>query len=309
MIITLTPSPSVDLHYELNDFSLGEVNRANQLTVQAGGKGFNVSKILSSMGEKTTAIIPINQREKTFFITEAKVYGIKLDFLAVESPIRYNATLLSEGNTTKINAESGPWSESEENEISTRFKSRSRFSSFSVIGGSLPLGIPVEWIGKLVSASRKRTKIVVDVSGEVLAHAITAGPFLVKPNLREVEEILGRKLSTESEYQEACRELFSRGAKNVLLSLGEDGSLYFDGNNFWRVAGKKVEVVNTVGAGDALLAGFIGSYKHGISHALSVGTAWSEAVISSRVRNFANQIVKPDLSRVRLISGEKSNVR
>ena len=70
-----------------------------------------------------------------------------------------------------------------------------------------------------------------------------------------------------------------------------------------------MEVVNTVGAGDALLAGFIGSYKHGISHALSVGTAWSEAVISSRVRNFANQIVKPDLSRVRLISGEKSNVR
>lgn len=282
MITTLTPSPSIDLDYHLNQLQLGGVNRASEFALHAGGKGVNVSRVLTLMKVNNVAMVPMAKANGDFFLNAAEAEKLKLEILPIGSPLRLNVSLVHEGLTTKINAESSPWSESEAKKIAGRFKIRARRSEFGVIGGSLPSGLDPQWLVKLISDNANRTKVVVDCSGDVLRAAVGAKPFLIKPNQEEAESLVGTPIVTVADAIEACKEMHAMGAKNVLLSLGEQGSLYFNGETFYRARAEKIVATNTVGAGDALLAGFIGKFKAGPLKALATGVAWSSAAITSR---------------------------
>ena len=282
MITTLTPSPSIDLDYHLNSLQQGGVNRAYEFALHAGGKGVNVSRVLTLMKVNNVAMVPMAKANGDFFLNAAETEKLKLEILPIGSPLRMNISLVHDGLTTKINAESAAWTESEAKKIASRFKMRARRSEFSVIGGSLPAGLGTEWISTLVSENANRTKVVVDCSGDVLKAAITAKPFLIKPNQEEAENVIGSSIVTMADAVEACRELHLMGARNVLLSLGEQGSIYFNGEKMYRARAEKIIATNTVGAGDSLLAGFIGKFKAGPIKALATGVAWSSAAITSR---------------------------
>jgi 1-phosphofructokinase family hexose kinase len=227
-------------------------------------------------------MVPMAKANGDFFLNAAEAEKLKLEILPIGSPLRLNVSLVHEGLTTKINAESSPWSESEAKKIAGRFKIRARRSEFGVIGGSLPSGLDPQWLVKLISDNTNRTKVVVDCSGDVLKAAVGAKPFLIKPNQEEAESLVGTPIVTVADAIEACKEMHAMGAKNVLLSLGEQGSLYFNGETFYRARAEKIVATNTVGAGDALLAGFIGKFKAGPLKALATGVAWSSAAITSR---------------------------
>lgn len=282
MITTLTPSPSIDFDYEVGALKIGGVNRAHEFNFHAGGKGLNVARVLTLMKVNAVAIVPMAKSQSNLFINSAESENIKLDIISIESQLRFNISLLHDGLTTKINAASAPWSDAEAQKVANRFKTRARRSQFAVIGGSLPAGLKTDWLPRVVAENVHRTKVVVDSSGETLRSAIASKPFLIKPNEDEASEIIGSMITTLSEALQACRELHFLGAQNVLLSLGDKGCLFFNGKDFWRARSNKFVAVNTVGAGDALLAGFIGRYKSGVETALATGVAWAEAAIKSR---------------------------
>ena len=306
MITTLTPSPSIDLHYQLPELEIGKVNRAQKLIVQAGGKGFNVSKILTKMGVKNTAVIPLSENEEKFFSDSARFEGMDLISVPISSPIRLNASLVVRGETTKVNAASAPWTKVEAQRVAKKFYWQARRSDFAVIGGSLPIEVPASWLVGLVRDIGKKTKVVIDCSGSMLKNAILAEPYLIKPNREEAEELLGHAILGEKDAFAACFEMHKLGAKNILLSLGQDGVVFCDGKNLWRGYSKKVEVVNTVGAGDTLLAGFLGGFKRGIHFALANGLAWSEAILQFGSENLDAERIQPDLSQV--VSIEASGI-
>ena len=177
MITTLTPSPSIDLHYHLADLEIGKVNRAQQLVVQAGGKGFNVSKILTKMGVKNSAVIPLSENEEKFFSDSARFEGMDLIAVPISSPIRLNASLLVRGETTKVNAASAPWTKLEADRVSKKFYWQARRSDFAVIGGSLPIDVPASWLVGLARDIGKKTRVVIDCSGSMLKNALLASGF------------------------------------------------------------------------------------------------------------------------------------
>ena len=282
MITTLTPSPSIDFDYELGSLKLGSVNRAVGFGLHAGGKGGNVSRILTLMKVNNIALVPMAKETGDFFLNAAESEKLRLEILPIGSPLRFNVSLVHEGLTTKVNAESSSWTPAEAKKIAGRFKIRARRSEFGVIGGSLPAGLDPDWLAKLVSDNVNRTKVIVDCSGDVLRAAVAAKPFLIKPNQEEAESLVGFAIATMADAVSACFEMVSMGTQNVLLSLGEQGSLFYNGETLFRARAEKIEATNTVGAGDSLLAGFIGTFKSGPVKALATGVAWSAAAIKSR---------------------------
>lgn len=309
MITTLTPSPSIDLDYYLANLNKGEVNRAEVFASHAGGKGVNVSRVLTYMNVRNVAIVPMAKTNRDFFLGAAESENINLEIVHVNSPLRFNVSLVHEGLTTKVNAESASWSVLEARKVAKKFRTRARRSEFSVIGGSLPSGLSSDWIFQLVSENAHRTKVVVDCSGEALLTAIAAKPFLIKPNKDEAEQIIGYPISSMADAIEACNILRNKGANNVLLSLGNQGSLFFNGKEYFRAESRKINATNTVGAGDSLLAGFLGKYKSGPLIALASGTAWSESAINARSSGVTIPPVKLHYELIKEIDPQLASLR
>lgn len=281
MITTLTPSPSLDLEYQLASLQIGAVNRAGYFGQRAGGKGVNVSRVLVRMGVATNALVPLNESESGTFLASAAIDNIPIKPIEIESGVRFNVTLLHDQKTTKINAATKAWSKKESKRISDAFHAQARKSDFAVIGGSLPESTPIHWLADLVKENNKRTRIVVDSSGPALKEVLAASPYLIKPNRDEAEELLNSPIRDLADAKIAAQELRRLGPETILLSLGSAGSIYCSSDSLIHILPAELNVQNTVGAGDALLAGFIGSFDKGLEFALACGTAWAEAIISN----------------------------
>ncbi len=281
MIITLTPSPSLDLEYQIESLKIGGVNRSEYFGQRAGGKGVNVSRVLVKMGVATTALVPLNESESRPFLESALIDKIPIRPIEIESGMRFNVTLLHDQGTTKVNAATKAWSSKESKRIADTFSAQAKKSEFAVIGGSLPESIPLEWLVDLVRDNRKHARIVVDSSGPALEEVLPAKPYLIKPNREEAEELLNSPIRDLADAKLAAQELLQLGPETILLSLGGAGSIYSSSDSLIHIKPVELNVQNTVGAGDALLAGFIGSFSKGTEFALSCGTAWAEALISN----------------------------
>lgn len=282
MITTLTPSPSLDIEYEIPLLQGGELHRASYFGMRAGGKGVNVARVLTRMGLEARAIVPLEPTSSEGFIASANRDSIELEIVEVEGALRINTTLLHEGKTTKINAAAQSWSPKEAKRIAETFLNLAKKSEFVVIGGTLPPATTTGWITDLVTEASKRCRVVVDSSGANLREAIAAGPYLIKPNKEEAQELLGRSILDVVDAADAAHEMIALGAQNVLLSLGSLGSIFASSNATLLAKPAQLQVQNTVGAGDALLAGFIGTLPAGPEQAMAAATAWAEATITNQ---------------------------
>ncbi len=282
MITTFTPSPSLDIEYEVSALREGELHRANYFAMRAGGKGINVSRVLTRMGVANTALVPLEKSSSQSFTESAAKDSITLEVVEISGALRFNTTLLHEGKTTKINAAAQPWSSKETKKITESFLSLAKRSEFAVLGGTLPPSTPAEWITELVEDAGTKSRVVVDSSGSTLRDALKASPYLIKPNKDEAEETLGRSILDVFDGADAAQELMGLGAKSVLLSLGSLGSIYASSETIIFAKPAELNVQNTVGAGDALLAGFLGSFEDGPHIALAAATAWAEATITNQ---------------------------
>lgn len=278
MILTLTPNPSLDLTYELDALSRGAVQRAEAFSVEAGGKGINVARNLANNGVAARAVAPVGGSSGEQFLALLAGLGVKLVRVPVAGTLRVNTALAERtGALTKINARGPRISAAEIELLLEETANAARGATWFAVCGSLPPGAPVDLHARAVAAAREAgCRAAVDSSGAPLAAALEAGPDIVKPNAEELAELVDRPLATFGDVLDAAEKARARGAGSVLVSLGADGAMLVDENGALHAETPPFVPRSTVGAGDALLAGFLAAGGEG-GEALVEAVAWGAA--------------------------------
>lgn len=280
MIYTVTFNPAIDYVVELVSFNIGEVNRTTREYMNLGGKGVNVSRVLTNLEIPNTSLGFIAGFTGEALRTGLAEMGVKTDFIKLkEGNTRINVNIkgISE---TDINAR-GP--EISDEAIEELFEKLNilKEGDILVLAGSIPASLPSDMYERIMSKLYgKGIKFVVDATKDLLLKSLKYEPFLIKPNNHELGEIFGIQLKNDDEIIYYARELKKKGAKNVLVSMAGDGAVLVDENNIaHKIGTPKGKVVNSVGAGDSMVAGFLAGYleKGDYQHALRMGTASGSA--------------------------------
>jgi 1-phosphofructokinase len=262
-IVTLTPAPTLDRTYTVTDLHSGAVNRADAVGEELAGKGINVARALHLAGIPAPAVVPIGNAEKGILErTGSKNFLVPL---WIDGTIRVSTTILERGGTTtKINEAPKPLSSKEWQQVIelTEKTVLDNEAKWLVIAGALPIdestGTFVDLHPIFERMEKLGVRVVLDTSGEPLAYWVRQGEAaILKPNAEELASAVGRDLLTNGDVIEAARELCSHGVECVLASLGSDGMLAVTKSRAWATRTAPVKVINTVGAGDATLAGFL----------------------------------------------------
>jgi 1-phosphofructokinase len=280
VIVTLTLNPSVDRTVEVDALARGEVTRAVGGQVDPGGKGINVSRALASHGLATRAVVTLGGAEGEHLVTLLRDTGIEIVPVRIRGAIRSNITIVEpDGTTTKINEPGAELSTEELNSVFDAVQGAVESADWVVASGSLPPGTPPTVYADLVrSLSDSGTRVAIDTSGPALEAVLAAGPALVKPNRDELAGATGVRLVTIADVVEAACRLRDRGARAVLASLGADGAVLVDENGALHGQTPVVTPLSSVGAGDAMLAGFLAGGGAG-AKALTQGLAWGAAAV------------------------------
>ncbi len=284
MIYTVTFNPALDYVMNVADFSVGKIHYAESEHIYCGGKGINVSQILARLDVQSVALGFIAGFVGDKIEAELNNQGIRTDFVRLKSGnSRINVKVRS-GSETDVNS-NGP--DIDRDALDELFSKLDNLESGDVliVSGSVPKCLPDNVYENILSrVDGKGVLTVVDASGDRLIKTLKYHPFLIKPNNDELSEIFGRKITTPDEIADCAKRLQELGAKNVLVSMGKDGSVLFcgDGNVLCAdsLGGK---AVNTVGAGDSMVAGFIAGYikTADFAYALKLGTAAGSATALS----------------------------
>ena len=295
MIYTVTFNPALDYTVWTENLKSGAVNRITHQELFCGGKGINVSLVLKELNVESTALGFIAGFTGAELERRLNADGIKTDFIELSDGItRINVKV--KGNAeTDLNA-AGP--DIDAKSVNQLFSKLDMLKSgdILVLAGSVPKSMPDDIYSRILEHTYGRgVMTVVDATGGLLKKVLKFKPFLIKPNNFELEEIVGRKLSDEKSITEAAVELQKLGAVNVLVSMAKYGAILVDEDGVSRKIGTALcKAVNSVGAGDSMVAGFIAGYiKSGdYGYALKLGTAAGGATASSEGLGKAAEIEK-----------------
>lgn len=280
MVYTLTLNPSLDYMMPVRQLRIGATNRSEGEQIRIGGKGINVSILLRRLGVENLALGVAAGFTGEELLRRMNEEGIRHDFLmGREGFTRINVKLLSE-EETEING-SGPVIEESEAQALLRQLEEIHSEDYLVISGSAPRGIPEDFLDRLLGkAIQQGAEIVLDISGPALRRALRYHPFLIKPNQRELEEILSVSIPDRKQALLHGKKLQELGARNVLISLGAEGAVLLDEKG--GVHSKKAPaglLVSSVGAGDSMVAGFLAGWiqSHAYDQAFCMGLAAGSA--------------------------------
>ncbi|PAB59465.1 1-phosphofructokinase family hexose kinase [Anaeromicrobium sediminis] len=305
MITTVTLNPAVDRAYIINDFKPNKRYHVDDVKITAGGKGLNVARVASILGERMNATGFLGGYTGEFIKSELYKLGIDTSFVEIKEPSRiFTAIVDPVNNTETILGEYGPVvSKSELNEFVKEFVKVLKYSRIIIAAGTVPRGLPKTIYGDMVKIAKdNNVKMIIDASGEYLKEAIKAKPFMIKPNLPELEELVGYELNSEREIIFECKHICRQGVEVVSISLGKDGAIFVTKDEAYRVkVGGPVEAINSIGCGDAFVAGFAvtllkeNDIQEAFKYAVATGTA---NVIEKKigfvdinnVENFYNQV-------------------
>lgn len=260
MIYTLTLNPSIDYIVNVDNLTLGKVNRTLDDIKFPGGKGINVSRVLSNQGVNNVALGFIGGFTGEFVETSLKNFNINTDFIKVSGDTRINVKVKS-NIETEING-TGPTISA--NELQNLFDKLSQLKNddILVLAGNIQKTLPSTLYSEIQSiVSKNNVKVVVDTSGSALLKAIKNKPFLIKPNNHEIEEIFNVKINNTDELIEYGKKLNEMGAENVIISLAGDGAILICSKGVFFGNAPKGDVKNSVGAGDSLVGGFLAEYS------------------------------------------------
>lgn len=259
MIYTLTLNPSIDYVIDVENLELGKVNRTSKDFKFPGGKGINVSRILGNQKVNNIALGFLGGFTGKFIEDSLISLGVKTEFIKVDGDSRINVKIKS-NEETEING-LGPVI-TEEN-LKALFNKLDKLvnEDILVLAGSIPSTLPRDlYLQIQEKVSKNNVKVVVDTSGKALLEAIKNKPFLIKPNNHEIEEIFNVKINSEKELIKYGKELITLGAENVIISMAGDGALLITKDNVYKGNAPKGKVINSVGAGDSLVGGFLAKY-------------------------------------------------
>ena len=284
MIATVTLNPSLDEWIRLPSLRPGQLNRATGFARYPGGKGLNVSRVVHELGGPTLALALAGGDDGAILERLVRRLGLAHDFVPVAGTTRNNYKVVTTrpARLTEINTAGPAVSSAALSTLERRLTALSPRARCVVFSGSLPPGVPASTYRRWISMLRgRRIPSVLDASGEPLRLGLAARPWLIKPNRREAEELLGRRLIRMQALMDAMTRLLRLGPALVLLSLGADGALLAAANPFrlWLARPPAVTTDSAVGAGDSLVGGFLvgGAGGRPLAEAFRLGVACGTA--------------------------------
>lgn len=280
VILTLTLNPSLDRTIEIASLTRGAVIRAATARLDPGGKGVNVSRALLANSVASRAVVPFGGDEGRQLVHLLWQQGLDMVTVPVAGRTRSNVTLAEpDGTVTKINEPGTALSPAELDTIADTVLAEAHEADWVVASGSLPPEVPADVYARLCRRfAGAGIHVAVDTSGPALASALDAGPALVKPNLEELAGVTGRPILCVGDVVEAAVRLRAAGARTVLASLGADGAVLVEEQGIWYGEATVTEPRSSVGAGDAMLAGFLAGGARGEA-ALVEALAWGAAAV------------------------------
>ena len=285
MIYTVTFNPAIDYVVRLDaPLDVGEVNRARGEDCVLGGKGVNVSGVLAELGCKSVALGFVAGETGAWLERGLAKQGIDTDFIHLpEGMTRINVKIKA-GQETELNGAGPNIPESAMQQLEAKLDALQE-GDILILAGSIPASLAQDTYERLLARLQgKGVRAVVDATRDLLVNVLKYRPFLVKPNNHELGEIVGRRLTTDAEIVAAAAVLQSKGARNVLVSMAGEGALLLDEKGCThRIGCPKGQVVNSVGAGDSMVAGFVAGYLQSGDYntALRLGTACGSATAFS----------------------------
>ncbi len=284
MIYTVTFNPAIDYVVHFDKLRPGEINRNKAEEFQFGGKGINVSNVLRTLGFDTVALGFIAGFIGDGFEKGLAGMGLKTDLIRVaEGMTRVNVKVKA-AEETEING-IGPIITAEDMEELNKKLDAIGPDDMLVLSGSIPNCLPGDTYERIMARLDGRgIPIAVDATKDLLVNVLKYHPFLIKPNNHELGEIFGKVLRTDDEIVECARKLQEKGGRNILVSMAGDGALLLDENGgVHRIGCPKGKVLNSVGAGDSMVAGFIAGWLEtgDYEYALKLGTATGSATAFS----------------------------
>lgn len=280
MIYTVTLNPALDYVVRLAHLQQGAVNRTEREELQFGGKGINVSRILREFGVESTALGFVAGFTGQALEQGLASQGVHTDFVHLKHGNTRINIKLKAGCETEINAQ-GPAVSADELEHLFQKLDALKPDDILVLAGSVPASVPADVYEQILArVGRRGVRAVVDAEKDLLNRALRHRPFLVKPNHVELGELFGTYLETMQDIRACAQALQRRGARNVLVSMAENGAMLLEehGEDFY-LAAPGGTVLNSVGAGDAMVAGFLaglletGDYKGALEYGVAAGSA------------------------------------
>ncbi|WP_055481993.1 1-phosphofructokinase [Sphaerimonospora mesophila] len=307
MILTLTLNPSLDRTIEIGALERGAVIRAAAARLDPGGKGVNVSRALLANRVESCAVVPFGGHEGRQLVDLLCREGIDMITVPVAGATRSNITLAEpDGTVTKINEPGTAMAADELEAIARTVVDAAHTADWVVASGSLPPGLPTDVYAHLCRRfAEAGMNVAVDTSGPALPAATAAGPALIKPNREELAEATGMTITSVGDVIEAAEKLRALGAGTVLASIGPDGAVLVQDDGAWYGRCPVAEPRSAVGAGDAMLAGFLAGGASG-EGALVEALAWGTAAVAlpgsrmpgpADIRRDLVRIGRPDLDR------------
>ena len=297
MIYTVTLNPSIDYVIKVDKLTTGNINRVNEEHVYPGGKGINVTRILKSLDNDNIALGFVSGFTGDYIINSLQELNLKSDFIKVkEGFTRINVKVKSE-EETEINGQGPKISEEELNQF---YKVIEKLvdGDILILSGSIPSCLDERLYESIMKKVEDRDiKVIVDATKNLLLNVLKYKPFLIKPNNHELAEMFNVELNSTEDVVFYARKLKEMGAQNVLISMGKEGALLVTENDeVFASSVAKGEVVNSVGAGDSMVAGFIAGYLKSNSYeeALRLGAASGGATAFSSdlaTREFIDKLV------------------
>lgn len=260
------------------NFSLDTVNRATKTLDGVAGKSVNVAKVLRTLGESPIATGFIGGDRGSLVESSLMGRGIETEFVKVAPETRLCTTVIDEsaGTNTELVQESNAVPQDKYRELMEVVRKWARRCRAMVISGTLTPRAPIDFYRRCTQLATECDLLsVVDAKGPALTEALKARPGVVKPNRSELAATVGHQLTSELELISAMRALCDRGARSVIVTSGNEPTLAFDGQQFWRIHAPKITAVNPIGSGDAFTAGLVWQLLRGAD--LGEACRWASA--------------------------------
>ena len=256
MILSISPNPSIDCTIELDNLNVGKLNRISSKVETYSGKALNVAKGVARLGEKSLATGFMFNNQSKLFEQSLENDGVKHSFVYCKGSARVNYKIIDKRSMlTEINDRGDEVTRDKQIDLIENVKGLSKHAKIAVMSGSLPKGVSPDFYREVLSVIPKDVIKIVDAEEDNMNCALSAGEiFMVKPNLRELEQFSKQTLCDKKDIVKASRKYIEKGVKYVLVSLGADGAILTDGSEHFYCKSANVAINSTVGAGDSMVA-------------------------------------------------------
>jgi len=280
-IATVTLNPAIDQSVAIPGFAAGEVNRVDWEQSDPGGKGVNVASFLADLGFRVAVTGFLGRDNAPIFEKLFAQKAMQDRFVRIDGKTRVNVKILDEARQriTDINFPGQTGTAADLAALEAAIHGLTSDHDWFVLSGSVPAGVPLDWYAHQVARLKAAGKtVVLDTSGEPLRAALGSAPFAIKPNIAELEELLGESLPDTASVATAARRLVQDGIPCVVVSMGREGALFVEAGQSLLAVPPQVDVKSTVGAGDAMVAGLVAGKARGLPLADSARLATATAV-------------------------------